>query len=205
MFCRLVPLLLGALCATGCVPVTEPVGDIDGAEPDKALVGKWTTTDSNGTAKVLDVTGFTVETPGVKGNPKGLMRANTTGNSSKSELWFYTATVGKHTYAIVLLGAKDGEGAKFSKEGEYAKWKKVPKQQYFVFRYARDGDKLTLDCGDYDKFKALMKDEKITGDGGKYFEYFDTPAGWLDKYLAKTGPDKIYNGTNNLILKREKK
>lgn len=30
-------------------------------------------------------------------------------------------------------------------------------------------------------------------------------AGWLDKYLARTRPDKVFDGTNMLVLKREKK
>ncbi len=79
--------------SAGCVPVTEPVGDIDKAEPDKALVGEW---NDNRTDQVFCV----IDVPEVKGNPKGLMRMKWVGHST----WFYPTTIAKHTYANVIQG-----------------------------------------------------------------------------------------------------
>ncbi len=205
MFRRsLAPVAFAVLASVGCVPVTEPVGDIDKAERDKALVGTWTVTKSKGLAAMLNIESLTVDAPDVKGNPKGLMLAGT--NGSDPDLGFFTATVGKHTYATVFVGTGDNEKAPtFHKEGEYAKWKKELKKQFFVFRYTLDGDALTMDCGNLETFTKLMSDAKFEGDGRKHIQHFATPAGWLDKYLAKTGPDKVFDGTNILVLKREKK
>src|SRR2546423_1469624 len=97
------PVALAALVCVGCVPVTEPVGDVEKAEPDKALVGKWTVTGGDGPAKTLDVKALTVDAPDVKGNPKGLMRAIMNPDGGDNENWFFTTTVGKHTYANVIL------------------------------------------------------------------------------------------------------
>ena len=207
MFRRsLVPIALAVLASVGCVPVTEPVGVIDKAEPDKGLVGTWTVTKAKGLVAMLGVETLTVDAPDVKGNPKGLMRATTAENINDGELAFFTATVGKHTYVTVLVGTGDNDRApRLHKEGEYAKWQKTEKKRYFVFRYERTGDALTLDCGNHDAFRKLMDDAKIDSSGPKYVPHFETPAGWLDKYLAKTGPDKVFDGTNVIELKREKK
>jgi hypothetical protein len=202
MLRRLFPLF-AALCA-GCVPVTQPVGDIDKVGPDKALVGKWSAAKARGTPVVFNIKSLTVDAPEVKGNPKGLMRAIMNPGNNESELWFFTTTVGKHTYANVLLGAADRTDVpRFAGEGNFARWKKGIKR-YFVFRYVRDGDTLTIDCGNNETFAALMKDAKIRGDGGKPFEYFDTPAGWLARHLDKTGPGKLFDGRNSLELTRDK-
>ena len=48
-------------------------------------------------------------------------------------------------------------------------------------------------------------DAKFENDGRKDMPRYTTPAGWLDKYLAKTGPDKVFDGSNVVVLKREKK
>jgi hypothetical protein len=206
MFRRLVPVgAVVALCAVGCVPVTAPLGDVDTAEPDTKLVGAWTLTDSDGVAKLLEVKTIVVDVPEVKGNAKGLMRGIK--NDDKGlDLWFYPTKVGKDTYATLILGTKGGDdGLKFLKEGEFEAWKKDEVKRFFVCKYTRDGDKLTLDWGS-DKFGEVMKDAKIDGTGGgQGVEFFRTPAGWLAKYLDKTGPAKIFDGTNYLKLKREKK
>jgi hypothetical protein len=205
MFRRVAPLLLATLCATGCVPVTEPVGNIEKAKPDAALVGKWTTTDSNGTSKALDVKTITVDAPAVKGNPKGLMRSKTKMTGSESEIWFYLSTLGKETYAnLLLVSGKDRSPPDFSEEGNFAKWQKDDKKEFFVARVTRKEDALTIDFGDYDVFGQLMKNAKIPDDGIKPLPTFLTPAEWLDKYLAKTGPEKVFNGTNKVVLKRKK-
>jgi hypothetical protein len=54
-------------------------------------------------------------------------------------------------------------------------------------------------------FQKLAQDADIKGDGRMYMEYFFTPAGWLEKYLDKTGPDKLFDKTNYLELTRVKK
>jgi hypothetical protein len=204
---RLLPVAaLGALFCVGCVPVTEPVGDIEKAEPDKNLVGKWDVTDSRGTAAALNIKSLTVEAPEVKGNPKGLLRVAMTQEGGENNLWFITHTVGKHTYvSLILAPSERDEIPNFSKEGEFEKWNKKETKRYFISHCLRDGDKLTLDCGNLDTFTTLMTDSKIPGDGTKPLEYFRTPAGWLAKYLDKTGPKKIFDGTNELVLARKKK
>jgi hypothetical protein len=195
-----------AFVALGCVSVTQPVSDIDKAELDKALAGKWSVTKGRGTADLLQIKSLTVDAPEVKDNPKGLMRGVMDQGDRESEFWFFTSTVGKHTYAnLILAPSHRDEPPKFGKEGAFAKWKKSETKSYFIIRYTRDGDAMTMDCGNYDTFTALMKDAKIKGDGAKYVEFFDTPAEWLAKYLDKTGPDKLFDGTNTLALTREKK
>src|SRR5262245_28397449 len=96
---RLFPLFAVGLVA-GCVPVTEPVSDIDKAEPDKTIVGKWTATKANGFAASFKTKAVTIDVPDVKGNPKGLMRfieSSSKPNVPELVSWFYTSTVGKHT------------------------------------------------------------------------------------------------------------
>lgn len=204
---RLLPFAaLIALFCIGCVPVVEPVGDIEKAEPDKGLVGKWTVTKSGGLAQLLDVKALTVEAPEVKGNPKGLTRGIFNTGDQDTEMWFFVTTVGKAQYASGILGSADNnEPPKFGKEDVFAEWKKAESKRYFIFQYTRDGDKLTVDCGDYSKFCTLMKDSNIAGDGSKHIEHFNTPTGWLAKYLDKTGPEKVFDGTNRMVLTREKK
>jgi hypothetical protein len=200
----LFPVIGAALFAAGCVPVTEPVGDISKAEPDKALVGTWTVTDGADTAKALDVKAITVDVPEVKGNPKGFMRAVL--KSNDTEMWFFTTTVGKHTYVSLILATNDpGDPPKFSKQGMFEEWKKLEHKRFFIFRYARDGDKLTIDCGNNGVFTALMKDANIKAGTGGPVEIYKTPVGWLANYLDKTGPAKLFDKTNYLELKREKK
>src|SRR5205814_1625579 len=96
---RLLPVAaLVAITSAGCVPVTEPVGDVEKAEPDKNLVGTW-----NGSGEIA------IDVPEVKGNPKGLMRAVSDGkvNDPENVLWFFTTKIGKHMYAnVVLIGGK---------------------------------------------------------------------------------------------------
>jgi hypothetical protein len=196
-----------AVLSPGCVPVTEPVGDAEKAEPDKNLVGKWTVTKSRGTAEVLEVKSLTVSAPEVKGNPKGLMKVVMAHKDREAPMWFFTSTVGKNTYVNLAVGPTDGpDMPAFDKGGAFAEWKKGEKKtQYFVSRAARDGDKLTLDCGNNDAFAGLMKDAGIKDDGGQGVPVFDTPAGWLAKHLDKNGPGKIFDDSNALELAREKK
>jgi hypothetical protein len=181
-----------ALCG-GCVPVTEPVGDIDKAEPDKALVGKWTEGFGNQAT-------VTIEVPDVKGNPKGLMWVGETGGN---EYWFFTTRVGKHTYANLILGEKFETPPPLRTEGEFAKWKKDGKKRYFVVRYTLDGDRLTVDGGNHGAFQKLMAGEKVAP--VKDEDFYPTPAGWLAKYLDKNGPDALFDGSNKGEYRRAKK
>lgn len=199
--------IVAALLSVGCVPVTEPVGDVEKAEPDKKLVGKWTTQKGDGIAEQFEVAALTIDAPEVKGNPKGLLRGvMKLKNGNESEMWFFLVAVGKHAYANILLGTTpENEEPKFDKEGAFANWNKRARRAYFVFRYTRDGDKLTLDCGNNEVFNKLMKDEKISGDGGKPIQVYSTPAGWFAEYFGKNAPDEVFDGTNMIELKREKK
>jgi hypothetical protein len=196
-----------AVLVSGCIPVTEPLGEIDKSEPDKALVGEWSTLNRRGAADFLRVKSLTVDIPEVKGNPKGLMRGFMAQADKKvdTEVWFFTTAIGKHTYATILVGSTASQELPlFGNEGDFAKWRKEKGKQYYIFRYTRDGDRLTLDGGNLDSFMALMKDAKIKSDGSNHFiKYYETPAGWLAKYLDKTGPDDLFDGTNKLVLARQ--
>lgn len=199
----LIAFCLGtALGAVGCVPVTEPVGAVDKAEPDKALVGKWAVTGGSGLADATKPTSLTFDVPAVKGNPKGLMREAGAGGDA---IWFFTTKIGKHTYASIVLEPDGTRSPKFDKEGAFEKWKADADKRYFIFKYALDGDRLKIDCGSTDKFPALMRDEKFDDTDGKHVRFFKAPAGWLAKRLDKTDPAKIFDGSNALELKREKK
>jgi len=180
---------LAALIA-GCVPVTELVGDIEKAEPDKSLVGEWI--DPGGT----DVK-FTIDVPEVKGNPKGLMRAAGSDVAGGREpCWFFVTKIGKHNYANIVVASDPPKPwfVQFAEEGEFTTWQKSPKR-FFVFRYNLDGDKLQIDGGLESEVKMVMKEAKIESDKGG-ISFYMTPAGWLAKYLEKTGPDAIYDGSN---------
>lgn len=201
---RYVPLVAAALLCGGCVPVTEPLAPVETAEPDKELVGKWVVKKSKGElVKLFEFEALEVSAPAVKGNPKGLMRWATTDKGDGMTAWFYLTTIGKDTYATILL-ADAGGGTSPDKEGGYAKWLKEDKKMYFVFKVARAGDKLTIDCANYEAFEKVAADAKIGHNGDKHFRYYHPPAGWLKGYLEKTGPAKLYDGTCVIELERKK-
>ena len=191
----LVPLCLIAVLLPGCVPVTEPLSDPDKADLNKGLLGKW--------HRVNEDQRCDIDSPAVKGNPKGLMRAVNNGQADdpKNFFWFFTTTIGKHTYVTIYL--EPGEALKcadFRKEGAFEKWNKGKDRRYFIFRFMLDGDKLTVDGGDGQAMTKLMQAEKIEG-----MPHFKTPPGWLAKYLEKSGPEPLYNGANVQEWLREKK
>jgi len=179
-----VSLCLIAVLLPGCVPVREPLSDPDKAEPDKRLLGKW----QDGDARCE------IDSPAVKGSPKGLMRAVSKGHPDNPPgvLWFFTTTIGKQTYATIYLEANADKDlpqfADFRKEGAFEKWNKGNDRRYYIFRYVLDGDKLTVDLGDKEGMKKLLKV------GGNQ-DFFKTPPGWLAACLEKSGPQTLYNGT----------
>jgi hypothetical protein len=180
----------------GCVPVTEPLGDVTKAEPDKRLLGRWQHAD-----QATDV--YEIDTPAVKGHPKGLMRAVHNGKQDElsEAFWFHLATVGKQTYATIYLHpTEDGKFADFREAGAFETWQKGTNRRYFVFKFVLDGDTLDVNGGNDKDFKKLMADEKIEEVGG----FFKTPAGWLGKYMEKNGPEAIFDGSNVEHRKRVK-
>lgn len=188
MRATLLAALAAAVLAAGCVPVTEPVGDIEKAEPDETLLGAWKWGDGGEKSTVR------VDAPAVKGNPKGLMRA-TPGDAGDKPLWFFVATVGKGTYGNVVLDPNRApESPNFGREGAFAAWQKGKEKRYFVFRYALADSTLTVDAGNEKAFKELMAAEKLVRKSD--LDFYPTPAGWLTKYLDRNGPDTIFDGSN---------
>lgn len=192
---------LVALVAVGCVPVTEPVGDVTKAEIDTALVGLWKNEDGRDVLKI--------DVPVVKGNPKGLMRwtglADKKANEKEEPIWFFVSTVGKEKYGNMCMSSAtqpEKDALDFSKEGQYAKWAASKTRAYLVFHYTPGKDDLKLNFGDEKAFKKIAADAKLTTLNKT--EVYETPAGWLEKYLDKNGRDKLYPADAALPLKRSK-
>jgi hypothetical protein len=174
--------LAAALLAAGCVSVTEPLSDIDKAEPDKNLLGKWKRTDGAPDDTVV------IETTTVKGHPKGLMRARMKDATlNDGDLWFFCTTIEKKTYANCLADrTKNDMTLPLTTEGEFAKWQKSATRGYIVMLYTVTGDDLVVNYGEPKAIEtqfAAQKFEKGT-DG-----FYRTPEGALAKYVAKNGGD----------------
>jgi hypothetical protein len=191
-FCFLALALL-----PGCVPVTAPLSDPDKAEPDKRLVCTW---------RKDAMTVWTIDAPSVKGNPKGLMHAvlNDKPDDLNNAFWFFTTTIGTHTYATICIERDGKQFADFRKEGAFANWNKAG-SPCFIFCYKLDGDKLTVDGGEDSEWTKLMKAENLISEKIADLEYSRTPPGWLAKYLEKNGPQAIFNGKNVEEYQRVKK
>ena len=212
MSLRVLALLTFALFSPGCVPVTEPVGDIDKAEPDESLVGSWAVDLKDKKDKKDKSVEITIP-PKVKGNPKGLMLFNPGEIDNKADAkvqptWFFVAKVGKEKYVNFCLGRGTAgtdefrpESPPFDKEGEYAKWANSSNRRYMVWHCTTTEDGLALKLGDDQAFEKLMKAEKIAQVPNEIF--FKTPPGWLAKYLEKNGPESLY-GKSVLVLKKKK-
>jgi hypothetical protein len=194
----LVALVLVAVPLPGCIRVTAPLSDPDKAEPDKRLLGNWESTDGN--------RAWEIDSPAVKGNPKGLMRAVCDGRADdpRDAFWFFTTTIGKDTYATIYTiydePSEEPRFADFREQGALEWWNKWNDRRYFIFRYVLDGDKLTVDGGDTEAMEKLVQAEKIAG-----MRYFDTRPGWLARYLEKKGHQTLYKGTNRREFQRSKK
>ena len=193
-----IPLCVPAILLSGCrVRVTEPLSDPNKAEPDKRLIGKWTGDDDP------DVE---INAPAVKGNPKGLMRAINKGrvDDPGNAFWFFTSSVGKHTYATIYVNSDD-EFADFRKEGAFEKWNKG-NRRYCIFQFVLDGDNVTVDCGSSEAMKNLMKNKNFDGVKdtkiGPFGPYFKTPPGWFAAYLEKSGPQTLYDGIHDKYQRR---
>jgi hypothetical protein len=146
-----------------------------------------------------------IDVPNVKGNAKGLMRAV---NDNKPEdpanvLWFFTTTIGKRSYANIVLDTK-GElhSPPFHKEGAFAEWQKEKNKRYFIFRYTINGEKLVVGGGNGKVVEHLMAAENFKRNASGIFE---TSAGWFARDLDKNDPDKIYDAGNSQTYTREKK
>jgi hypothetical protein len=190
------PLCAAALLGAGCVPVAEPVGDIDKAEQNKELVGTW----------CLGGDRWVIDRPQVKGNPEGLMRARVTRKGQNPDAaargdtcWFFVATAGKHTYVNLLLGTGDRGDPDPGAEGGYAAWAKGGRG-YLVGELDLGKDRFVLDGGDARAVQALMAGEKVEFANDVY----RVKPGWLAAYLEKNGPDDLFTGRGVLEYHRVK-
>ena len=196
----LVPLVLIVALVPGCIPVTEPLSDPNKAEPDKGLIGTW-----HGRSLLGDFGDCVIDSPDVKGNPKGLMRAvwHKEKANDLTTFWFFSTKIDKNTYATICLESRGDEleWADFREEGAFKKWNKGDRR-YYIWWYKLDGDKFTLNYMDREDMKNLWRAENKIEDAGSYFK---TPPGWLAKYLEKNGPETLYDGTYKAEWVRAKK
>lgn len=197
-----IALGLAALFTSGCVPVVEPVGEIDKAEPDKKLIGSWAVTARGGLTTIVSADEIIIDAPVVKGNPKGLMRITGVGDD---DVWFFPVVRDKHTYANLILTAKSGDpAAELARIGKFAAWQKQEEKRFYVVRYALDGDVLSVNAGNHETFAKLMTDAGVRSDGGKHLPFFLTEPKWADKHFAKGAADTVYDKMNVMTLKRKK-
>jgi hypothetical protein len=196
---RSIPLLaIPAFLAPGCVPVTNPVGDIDKAEPDKELVGTWISTKNPS-----DIVRFEIRE--VKGVPRGMMPLTVLGTQPERDpYWFFVGKVGKEKFGNVCMnieGDKKDVLPDFGRGDAYERWAGSRSRFYAVFRYTASKDQITLNLGDEKAFEAIAKEEKLTQPKDGLFE---TPAGWLAKYIEKNGSNRLFPEAKETTFKRKK-
>jgi hypothetical protein len=188
-----------AVLLPGCLPVTEPLSDPEKAEPENRLLGKW---------EQLDGTRCQIDCPEVKGNPKGLMRCR---RPSNGDFWFFTATIGKHTYWNVLSDADWDQFPDFGQERAFERWNKPGSRLYHVLHCVVEADRFTVrwwGSRAQDKLGAeqipLVQIPLVEGESRRKLPgYFKTPPGWLAKYLEKNGPESVFDGPQPPWLRPE--
>jgi hypothetical protein len=192
-------ILLSALLSPGCVPVAEPVGDIEKSKPDKTLIGTWALAERPERPVVrIDLA------PEVKENPSGLMTETDVESNQGKTLFFFVSTIGKHSYANFCFERGSGNGlARLDKEGEYRRWSRSPDRRFCVIHYVVEKDSILINSGDTEAFKGLMRNEKF--ESVDKDTHFKIPAGWLAKYLEKNGPEKLFPEAEAKRLIRVKK
>ena len=189
---RAFPVLL-AILFTGCVAVTNPVGDIDKAEPDREIVGTWVSTKNPS-----DIVRFEVRE--VKGVPKGMMPMTALGD----QYWFFVATVGKEKFGNLCMdhgGGKHEVLPDFGMTGAYEHWAGSRSRFYVVFRYSTGKDEITLNFGDDKAYQAIGREAKLKEPKDAPFE---TPVGWLASHIEKNGSDKIFPAEKEIKFERKK-
>ena len=195
---RFLVLFAFAVLSSGCVPVTNPVGDIDKAEPDKALLGTWVSTKNPS-----DIVRFEIRE--VKGVPKGMMPMTVLGTSPEREpYWIFVSTVGKEKFGNLCMDTNANKRdvlPNFTNADVYEEWSKSKSRVYVVFRYSTGKDEIILNFGDEKAFESVAKAEKLIK---KKDELFETPVGWLAKYIEKNGSDKIFTDAKDVKYERKK-
>ena len=129
----------------------------------------------------------------VKGNPKGLMRLRVL-KEKELFLWFFTTSIGKHTYSNQCCDSDGEQQVNFDKEGAFEKWKKSNKRCYLIDRYVLDGDQLTIGFGHSIALEKVMETHQIKRDRKfpQGLNPYKTPPGWFAKYLEKNGPGRLF-------------
>ena len=199
-------LLVLAALLPGCTPVTEPLSDVNKAKPAEGLIGKW-----RSEMKDRDYYWLEIDRPDVKGNPTGLMRVVTRGKVTEpGTSWLYVTQLGKYTYLNSLTEYEPSSNPnypyfstpKFDREGEFAAWVKRDRRRYFFAHYTLDGDRWTVNDCIPENLAEVMKAGGIGRTVTK--EAYDTPPGWLAKYLTENGPDKMFPPAYSTVYRRMK-
>jgi hypothetical protein len=122
------------------------------------------------------------------------------------DFWFFTTTIGTNTYWNVLSDGDLEHFPDFGQEGAFERWNKQDRRLYGILLCALKADRLTV-CMLGERFLDLMKAEQIPiveeDPSRKLPGYFKTPPGWLAKYLAKNGPDNLFNALADAWLRPE--